>query len=142
MAKVKRKRDMSLVTNVGQDAVTELPALAESIQAREIMRETAKTGPLGAKTPSAMTGPIGGPIGTIESTAQPVERPAARAKVVKKAAVSVAGPAKSEAMASPSEPLSPQSWINQGNQPSAYKDYLAAWESSQSAKKVKVKKKG
>lgn len=155
MAKVKRKRDMSLVTNVGQDATTELPVLAESIQAREMMRETAKTGPVGGKLPSAVvgpqkagipsavTGPIGGPIGTIESTAKPIERPAAKTKVIKKAAVSAASPAKKmEASPSPSEPLSPQSWVNQGNEPSAYKDYLSAWESGQSSKKVKVKKKG
>jgi hypothetical protein len=146
MAKVKRKRDMSLVANVGQDA-TELPTLAESIQAREMMKEskpipTVSTGPIGPGIPSAVVGSMGGPIGTIESTAKPVERPAAKAKVVKKASASAAVPAASKEKAMPSEPLSPQSWVNQGNQPSAYKDYLASWNAQNASKKVKVKKKG
>jgi len=145
MAKVKRKRDMSLVANVGQDA-TELPTLAESIQAREMMKESipkamSSVGTVG-NIPSAMTGPVGGPIGTIESTAKPVERPAAKAKVVKKASASAAVPAALKEKAMPSEPLSPQSWVNQGNQPSAYKDYLASWNAQNASKKVKVKKKG
>jgi hypothetical protein len=141
MAKVKRRKE----------PVSELPTLAQSIESREMMTEFLKEdqripkamsseGTLG-KIPSAMTGPIGGDIGTIKSTAQPMERPAAKAKVKRKANVSVSAPAPAKAP-EPKEPLSPQNWVNQGNQPSAYKDYLAAWEKQSASKKVKVKKKG
>lgn len=146
MAKVKRRKE----------PVSELPTLAQSIESREMMSEAAKGDkglaqaiedskriykPADFKVPSVTTGPLGGDIGTIQSTAQPMERPAAKAKakVMRKASVSAPAPAKAP---EPKEPLSPQSWVNQGNQPSAYKDYLAAWEKQSASKKVRVKKKG
>jgi hypothetical protein len=143
MAKVKRKKQVTART---EPMGVPLP--------------TARTGMIGAQIPTAMMGPnpqlttttpaqtgslTGLRAGDMTQTPPEGMKQQIESREMRMQGVPAAKPApmpkakvkrkKSEAKAAiPSEPLSPQTWANIGNNPLDYPEYLAAWK-KQSGKK-------
>lgn len=136
MAKVRRKKQMTART---EPMGVPLP--------------TARTGMIGAQIPSARTGMVGPQIPSANLMgAQPVPsanliRPEGmnqeiEAVEMRNQGAPAAAPApmpktkvkRKKSSPAPTEPMSPQTWVNIGNNPADYPDYLAAWK-RQSGKK-------
>jgi len=135
MAVVKVKKKKMLTANLPSDTETR-PMIGANIMGAQPV-ESAKMGPIGGPIPSANI--MGAqPVPTAESMSQQIDTMEMRKQGSQPAAstvVQTVQPVKVKKKkqagmkaAEPSEPMSPQTWANIGNNPSDYPAYLEAFK--------------
>jgi|688.fasta_scaffold673234_2 hypothetical protein len=137
MAQVKVKKKKQLTANLPDMSASQSMIGANIMGAQPV--PSAKMGPIGGPIPSAMTGEM--PVLKAEGLSQEIEamemrnQGAPAAKPVSKVEASPTKvKVKKKQAVMPSEPMSPQTWANIGNNPADYPEYLAAFK-KQSGKK-------